>query len=407
MRTLYSIYHFLMAFFGDVLCGFPSRKLFVIGVTGTKGKSTAVELVSAILETDGKRTALLSTIREKIGSESRRNTWGNTMPGRFAVQRFLRKAVSVGCTHAIVEVTSQGVVQHRHQFINWDAAMFLNIAPEHIESHGSFENYRDAKVEFFRSLAHSRKPVKYFFINEEDINHHYFERAASSILGAKVVFFNRERFYEEVGRNITNAWFVPDFNMENAAAATAVARVLGVGDSVILRALQSFRGVPGRLEYVQDGPFAVVVDYAHTPDSLEKVYEAVNPSRGSRAKRKLICVLGAAGGGRDKWKRPAMGKIAGKYCDAVVLTNEDPYDEYPGEILDQIEEGIRGMSPLRAKKILRVLDRREAVKSAIGLAKKGDTVILTGKGSEAWLHVERGRKLPWNERRTVEEILGT
>ena len=404
MRQLLSLYHYLMAFLGSLRYNLPSRELFVIGVTGTKGKSTVVELASAILEADGKRTALLSSVREKIGDRSRPNTWGNTMPGRFAIQRFLRGAVNAHCAYAIIEVTSQGVVQHRHRFIDWDAAVFVNLAPEHIESHGSFENYRDAKASFFQYLAHSKKPIKYFFVNEEDKNHDFFENAAASTPGGRLIFFRRGLFYREIGGRLANIWFVAGFNMENAAAATAVARAVGVGDDVIVKALRSFRGVPGRLEYVQQEPFAVVVDYAHTPDSLEKVYEAVRPNRTSR--KKLICVLGAAGGGRDKWKRPEMGRIAASECDIVALTNEDPYDENPDEILNQIEEGIRSVTSPRAKEVVRILDRREAIRYAIFHAKNGDVVVLTGKGSETWLHVEGGKKIPWDERRVVEEALG-
>ncbi len=160
---LLGAYHFLLAFLGAVRYGFQSRKLFVVGVTGTKGKSSTLEILSATLEEAGKKTALLGSVRKKILDKSTKDT-DNTMPGRFVIQKFLRDAVKAGVEYALLEVTSEGVVQYRHRFIDWDAAFFLNLAPEHIERHGSFKNYRAAKVSFFSSLSHSRKPKKYFFV---------------------------------------------------------------------------------------------------------------------------------------------------------------------------------------------------------------------------------------------------
>ena len=151
------------------------------------------------------------------------------------------------------------------------------------------------------------------------------------------------------------------------------------------------------MEYAQKEPFSVVIDYAHTPTSLEKVYESLSHSK---IKGNLICVLGAAGGGRDKWKRPVMGKIASQYCQKIILTNEDPYDENPKEIINDIKKGIEDNS-----RVLEILDRKEAIREAIRSAKRGDTVIITGKGSEVWLHEARGKKIPWNERQIVEELL--
>jgi len=414
-----SFYHFFLAFLGNIIFRFPSRHIFVIGVTGTKGKSTVIELINAILEASGKKTALLSSVRQKIGEKVSENFYGNTMPGRFAIQKFLRQAVNAGCEYAIVEVTSQGVVQHRHRFIDWDAAIFINLAPEHIESHGSFEKYRQAKVSFFRYLIHSRKPRKYFFINEEDANHHYFEEEARVIENGKIVFFSRERFIKDElssyydlstkqSRQLIGDWLLADFNLENAAAAVSFARSQGIDWYIIKKALDKFKGVPGRFEFIKKSPFAVVIDYAHTPDSLKKVYETLESTLlSSRSAGEMICVLGAAGGGRDKWKRPVMGKIAAEYCNKVILTNEDPFDEDPEEIIRQIEEGfLETVTPrLKMRNYFKILDRRAAIRKAISLAKKGDVVILTGKGVESSIRMRHGKKIPWNERKEVEEAL--
>jgi len=410
---LKSTYHYCLACLGNILYGFPSKKIFVLGVTGTKGKSTTLELINAILEAAGKKTALVSSIRFKVGDDSKQNTTGMTMPGRFFIQRFLRKAVNSGCQYFLMEVTSQGILQHRHRFIDFDAAIFTNLHPEHIESHGSFEKYRDAKISFFRYVAgKSKKFGKLFFINKNDAAG---ARFADRVIGSgKVVYFAIDDFVRRPGdgRARLSEWLKNDFNMANAAAAAAFAESQNIGWPIIEKTFSSFSGVPGRMEYISREPFAVVIDYAHTPDSLEKVYQAL---RGA-APGNLICVFGAAGGGRDKWKRPVMGKIAAEYCDQIILTNEDPYDEQPEAIINQIADGCsqvqnppepkQGLVRGTAKsKIQKIINRREAINNAIDSARKGDAVIITGKGSEPWMHVARGEKIPWNEKETVLEIL--
>ena len=196
-----------------------------------------------------------------------------------------------------------------------------------------------------------------------------------------------------------SAWLQNDFNLENVAAAVAFAKSQDIPFDMIFRALEIFPGVSGRVEYIRKEPFAVVVDYAHTPESLEAVYEAVS----ERKSRPLICVLGSAGGGRDKWKRPRMGAIAGQYCKEIILTNEDPYDEPPEQILDEIERGIFGAAS--ETQYEKILDRREAIAKALAIAKPGDAVVLTGKGSESFIHIAGGKRIPWNERAVVEELL--
>lgn len=402
MNILFSIYHWLWAFWGNVLYGFPSWKLFVVGVTGTKGKSTTIELMNTILEASGKKTALISTVRRKIGDKSEKNTAGNTMPGRFAIQKFLWEAVRAGCTHVLIEVSSQGILQHRHKFIAWDVAAFLNIAPEHVEAHGSFEKYRGAKVEFFKDVVDSPKLRKYFIINADDGNHTYFLDVVKDKQGSDVIYFSKHKFLsDKLGgrKELLGSWLSADFNIENASAAFALAQILEIEWSVVERGLKSFGGVSGRLDVIQREPFAVVVDYAHTPDSLTAVYDVLRRDYKSQS-GKMICVLGSAGGGRDKWKRSEMGKIAGEKCDAIILTNEDPYDEKPEDVVAQVRAGV-----ISNKNIYEIIDRRDAIKKALSLAGSGDVVIATGKGSEQSIHVAGGKKTPWNERQVFEEEL--
>ena len=199
MRILKSWYHYLLAWLGSIIYGRPSRDIFVLGITGTKGKSTVVELVNAILEAAGKKTAILSSMRQKVGSDNEQNLTDNTMPGRFFIQKFLRRATAAGCQYAIIEVTSEGVAQSRHRFIDFDAALFLNLHPEHIERHGSFEKYRAAKVKFFFDAARqSNKQRKLFFINEHDAAGRYFSDAVAGL--SQIFYFSRQKLANKFGR---------------------------------------------------------------------------------------------------------------------------------------------------------------------------------------------------------------
>ncbi len=399
MNSIRSSYHYLLAWLGNKIYREPSKKIFIIGITGTKGKSTVTELIDAILETAGKRTAVSSSVRFKIDNESRPNSTGMSMPGRFFLQRFLSEAVVRGCDYAIIEVTSQGILQHRHRFVDFDAALVTNLEPEHIEAHGSFENYRDSKTGFFHDVAlHSGKSPKFFFINSDMRDYEFFSAAAADY--GKIVLFNKK----DMVKVKIKTKLIGEFNLENIAAAVAFARSRNIDWDTIRQAVEAFDGVPGRLEFVQKTPFSVVIDYAHTPDSLEKVYQTLKANSSKLKAGKLICVLGAAGGGRDMWKRPVMGEIAAKYCDSIILTNEDPFDEDPSRILSQIKSGItRSQFPI--SKVKEILDRREAIRTAIRSAKKGDSVIITGKGSESSMRVAGGKQIPWNEKEIVTKIL--
>ena len=381
------IYHFFLAWGTSAIYGHPSRKIKVVGVTGTKGKSTVVELLNSILTSAGEMVVLSSSNRFQVGEKSWDNNTGNTMPGRGKIQKLLRDGVKAGCSYGIVEVVSEGIVQHRNKFIDFDIAVFIGLHPEHIESHGSLEKYREAKLSFFRDVKkHSKKKNKKFVLNKNNEHGKYF----AEIAGDDAVF------YGTYGGPLTIAG---DFNRENAAAAVEVARIFGISEDVIEKALQKFPGVPGRMEFIQEEPFRVVVDYAHTPDSLEIVYRNLKSGGGG-----LICVLGSAGGGRDKWKRPKLGKIASENCREIILTDEDPFDEDPVQILKEIKSGISN-SKIQTSNVYEILDRKEAIRKAVELARDGDTVIVTGKGSEKYIRVRNGKRIPWSDRNAVLETL--
>jgi len=380
------IYHYLLSLLGALLYGFPSLKLTVIGVTGTSGKSTVVELIARILQENGLNVASLSSIKFKIKEKEWENKLKMTMPGRFKIQKFLRQAVKAGCKYAVLEVTSEGIKQYRHKFIKFDVAVFTNLTPEHIESHGSFEKYREAKADLFK------KTKKVHIINLDDKNALYFwEIPAEKKIGYKI---------KEAESLLKNLKLFGDFNLYNALAAVHVCLFLGVSLDNCKRVLEKVEGIPGRMEIVIKEPFKVVVDYAHTPDALEKVYKTIQGSDyffpTSEKQKNLICVLGACGGGRDKWKRPVLGKIAAKYCQEVIVTNEDPYDENPLEIIEQVVENIK-------EKARKILDRREAIREALKLANNSSVVVITGKGCEPWICLANGKKIPWDDRQVVKE----
>ncbi len=432
---LQPIYHFLWAFFSALWYGFPSQKLVVVGVTGTKGKTTVVELIHSILEASGAKVASLSSLRFKIGSEEIRNEFKMTMPGRGFVQKFLTDAANAGCRYAVIEVTSQGIQQFRHRFISFSAAVVTNVAAEHIEAHGSFEEYLRAKLDLFWRLNKDGVAV----INAGDPAAERFAAATPAhrvFYGASGIRTSGEQWRVEdyqrqdgiqfalvserknangVKRLDMRSPLEGEFNMQNILAAAAFGLSRHLSFSAIAEGTRNVSGVPGRMEWIQRKPFGVMVDYAHTPDSLRAVYKFLslqvykpeNPADKltNLQTSKLICVLGAAGGGRDRWKRPEMGRIAAEFCDRIVLTNEDPYDENPETIMKEIAEGIPSSKFQVPSSILMILDRREAIREALAAAKKRDTVVITGKGAEPWLMGPAGTKIPWDDRVVAREEL--
>ncbi len=405
------LYHWGLAFLGSIF--YPvDKKLILVGVTGTKGKTTTLELLNTVLEANGAKTALLSSVRMKIADTTAKNMTGNSMPGRFYIQKFLRRAAAAGCTHALIEVTSEGIKLSRDRFIPWRVALLTNLSAEHIESHGSFEKYRDAKGSF---LAYALRHGAAVFLNRDDAENtgFYANMLRQVRANPDITLFSGVdvAWVDDLPSSASDPHtFVLKFNKENAAAARAIALRLDVPEAAIRPALESFAGVPGRTEFVQTTPFAAVVDYAHTPDSLMKAYDALRTSPYRAPTGRLICVLGSAGGGRDKWKRPLMGRIAAEYCDEIILTNEDPFDEDPETILKEIAAGFttaqnqRFASPDSYRVII---DRQEALDAAVRDAKPGDVVIATGKGSESTIRLARGATIPWNEREAMQRAIGS
>ncbi len=397
-------WHFPQAVLANLYYGFPTKKLKVIGVTGTNGKTTTTTLIGNLLEATGKKVAVASTIATRINGIETVNATKFTTASPWAVQKFLKRALEAKCEYVVLEVSSHALDQYRVWGIAFLGAVVTNVTREHLDYHGTIENYRAAKEKLFRLaewgavnldmerpetfLAHTTNPFTYSTKDEtasvmaKDINLD-FKGASFAALGS--------RFETHLAGL---------FNVENALAMIAVGKALDLPIEAMRQAFEKTHGVPGRMELVSNDLGAdIVIDYAVTPDALEKLYATVSVLKIPGTK--IIHVFGACGE-RDRGKRPIMGQIAGDNADIVILTNEDPYYEDAEKIIDEVEAGIERKK--EGENFYRIFDRREAIRKALALAETGDIVLITGKGAEETMAVG-GKRIPWKERQVIEEEL--
>ena len=399
-------YHYAMALAGAVFYRFPSRKLTVIAVTGTKGKTTVTELIHNCLRAAGHKVALSNTIHFIVDGVEERNLYKMSMPGRMFMQRFLRRAVTAGCEYAVIEATSEGSKFFRHRFIAMDALVFTNLTPEHVESHGSFENYKNAKLDIAKQLARGGKKNTVLVVNGDDSHSVDFLKEQAS--DKRRYFLSDAEPYEVSAKNIEFVWrgtkaftsLTGLFNLSNVVAALSVCEAFGIDEAGALRGIAETREVKGRVERIDRGqPFDVIVDYAHTVESLEALY-------GAFAGKRIVALLGNTGGGRDTWKRPAMAKVAAAHAAKVILANEDPYDEDPMKIVREMADAIPEAKPEI------ILDRRAAIAAAIRYAAqafkvdgKPTAVLISGKGTDPYIMEAAGARTPWSDAQVAAEEL--
>ncbi len=444
-KAVQPVYHYLFNLLAAIVYKFPSNELIIIGVTGTTGKTTSTYLIAKTLENAGYKTGFTSTAMFNDGKREWMNDKKMTMIGRFFTQRILRQMVKNNCKYAIVETTSEGIEQFRHKFINYDILVFTGLYEEHIESHGSFENYKKAKGKLFAHLSKCatkriddsktvirsesgikkidlNRVKKVIIANGNDKHLDYFinfkanEKIVYKQVGAKVnidLSNVQELDYEflsadsqginfKIEEQELNLKLLGAFNVENTMNAYSVAVSQNISKEKIKKGLESISGVAGRLEGIDEGQdFSVIVDYAFEPNALNKLYETLSLF----THNKIIHVLGSAGGGRDIARRPKLGKIAGNNADIVIITNEDPYDEDPELIIDQVSLGAEKAGKKNKVDLFRIIDRREAIAKAVSLAETGDIVLVTGKGNEQAICVAGGEKIDWDDRVVVREIL--
>ncbi len=415
-ESVWLLYHRLQATLASIWYRNPSKSLVIVGVTGTKGKSTTCNFIWSVLQTTGHKTALTGTANFRIGGHEELNPYHLSMPGPWIIQKFLRRAVKAGCSHAVVEVTSEGIKQHRHRGIDYDVAVFTNLTPEHLPSHGgSFENYRAAKGQLFATLARSSKKSTIKVLNNDSDQVDFFAQFHSSKTITYGMHHQADLMATDIAHSAHGVQFVIGsgqysiqfpgyFNVSNALAAVAVARALGIGVDHIRAGIAHLEGVPGRMERIDAGQnFSVWVDYAHEKESMGGLLEALHAIR-KEMSQNIIVLLGAEGGGRDKTKRPIMGHQVGEMADYVVISNVDPYEDDPLPIIEDIAKAAEEKGKVRDKNLFCIEDRRAGIAKALSLANPGDLVAITGKGAEQSI-VIGGVKSDWDDRDVVREEL--
>lgn len=407
-KPLYSLlipyYHLALSFLGMIIYKHPSKNICLIGVTGTKGKSSVTEILGHILRGDNRKVATLSTIQFSIADSHERNLFKMTMPGRFFVQKFLRQAVDAGCTHAVVEMTSEGAEQHRHRFLSINGLVFTNLSPEHIESHGSFEKYKTAKLKLAKAVEKSAQPNSFLVANIDDeygkefLHFTVVNKLPYSLKDLSLYTLHKDSMSLVLEGKTIRVPLIGLFNVYNVLTAITAARQLGVSLESIQSSLEKLPVISGRVEKfyspeTSSRKITAVVDYAHTPDSLTKLYEAF-------PNQYKVCILGNTGGGRDTWKRPEMASIAEKFCNQIILTNEDPYDEDPEKIISEMAEGIEDKSKLTIE-----MDRRAAIELALTAAPDEAVVLISGKGTDPFIMGPNGTKEVWSDAQVVKESI--
>ena len=410
--------------------GYPAQQLCTIGITGTDGKTTTSNLINTILETAGLRTGLMTTANFKMLGQEWENTTRQSTLEALEVQQLLRRMLDNGVTHAIVEATSHGLVLERVHGCAFDVGVVTNITHEHLDFHKTLDAYRRAKARLFEMLDPERRkhvantyaysasvlpPRPVAILNRDDVSYEILkpycrvpildygiEKPASVRAVDIELHAHSTRFRVVVpdGEQMIETRLVGRFNVSNCLAAIATSYSQGISLDVIARGLATVQGVSGRMESIDEGqPFAVIVDYAHTPDSLEKVLATLRPLTPGR----LSVVFGSAGE-RDVQKRPIMGRIAAQMADFFVITDEDPREEDREAILHEIAAGAEAVGKREGRDFLCIADRTEAIRTAFAYARKGDAILLAGKGHEQSIIIGR-EKRPWDDRRVAREQL--
>lgn len=445
-----AIVHAARARLAAVRAGYPAKKLICIGVTGTKGKSTTVHLISSILRAAGQKVGHVSTVEFNINGEVEVNNTNKTNLPPHQLQGLLKRMVRAGCRYAVLEVSSHGIHQQRLFGIPFKVAVLTNMGHDHLDYHHTFKEYRDQKLRLFTLPS-----ITTAVVNGDDSNAHHFLEATTAndrivyttaptppvttkdatVVTATHISLNPAgasfKLETDTENTAIRLHLSGQFNVYNALAAASVGLALNLKLGTIKQGLEAVPGIPGRMEQLDTNRgFSIIVDYAHTADSLEAIYQTLRPV----VRGKLIAVFGATGD-RDRTKRPIMGATAARYADYVILTDEEPYTEDPQAIIDEIAAGVpRGRSLFAGRKTSarprqemkvkdvhqflkrdhttdgehewwwRIPDRREAITKAIDLAGFDDLIVVTGMGAQNYKIVGK-EQLPWNDRAVIEEIL--
>ncbi len=387
----------------------PAKNLKVVAVTGTNGKTTTLNFINEILKEAGYKTAMFTTAVIEVAGDRKINDLNATVASTAEMQRFFRDAKRAKVDYTLLEITSHALDQHKLDGVPIHMAIMTNLTQDHLDYHKTMANYAAAKSKLFAGSP------RFIVLNRDDEWYEYFDQFPA--LAQKITYGKHEDAearieYTKLYRKGSEATVVidhqtklelatalpGDFNIYNMTAATAAAYLLDVELNDIIEGVANLESVPGRFERVETGKdFDVIVDYAHTPDALEKFLSAAKEI----TKNRIILVFGATGD-RDKGKRPIMGEIAAHLADRIILTDEESYTENPDAIRAEVMQGIE--TAKGTAKTTEIADRREAIKKALAVAKKGDMVLITGMGHEKF-RIENGKKIPWNDAEVVHELL--
>lgn len=403
-----------MAALSAAYFGYPSREMRVIGVTGTNGKTTTTHLIKAILEEAGHGVGLIGTIHTLIGNQAL--PVKNTTPDSLELQKLLRQMLDHKLSYAVMEVSSHALAAGRVDGCEYDTAIFTNLTRDHLDFHETFENYAEAKAQLFEGLgqAYTKQGPKTSIINIDDEYGAYmadkstakvwtYGKAPGTDLQARDVKITAKgtsfTVVTPVGEIELHLKITGMFNVYNVMAAIGAALAENIETAVIKRALEKFGSVAGRFELVDEGqPFAVVVDYAHTPDGLENILQTAKEF----AEGRIIAVFGC-GGDRDRTKRPIMGALAARYADYAVVTSDNPRSEEPDAILKEIETGIKEAGATPDKYTL-IVDRKTAIREALNMAQPEDIILIAGKGHETY-QILKDKTIDFDDREVAREIL--
>ncbi|MCH7413392.1 UDP-N-acetylmuramoyl-L-alanyl-D-glutamate--2,6-diaminopimelate ligase [Belliella sp. R4-6] len=381
----------------------PSSKLKIVAVTGTNGKTTTATLLYQLFVEMGYVVGLLSTVENKINDEIIPAT--HTTPDALSIQALLRKMVDAGCTHCFMEASSHAIVQERTSGVRLTGAIFTNISHDHLDYHGTFDEYIKAKKKLFDELPKD----SFALINADDkrgmvmlqntkATRQSFGLKYPADFKAKILTNALEGL--ELDINGKQVWFrmIGEFNAYNILGVMATAVLLGEDEDEVLMQLSKVQGAQGRFDKISIAGITAIVDYAHTPDALENVLKTI---QGVRSGGEQVITVVGCGGNRDKTKRPIMAKIATQLSDKVILTSDNPRNEEPMAILREMEAGV---NPVDFKKTMIIEDRREAIKTAGIMANKGDIILIAGKGHETYQEI-KGVKYPFDDREIVKELI--
>ena len=388
-------------FYGD-----PSRKLKLVGVTGTNGKTTIATLLYNMFRKFGHKCGLLSTVCNYIEGEA--IPADHTTPDPIELNRLLAQMVDAGCEYAFMECSSHAIAQKRIGGLKFAGGLFTNLTRDHLDYHKTFENYRDAKKAFFDGLEKDAFAIT----NADDKNgmimvqnckaqvKTYSTRTMADFK-AKIIECHFEGMYLDINGREVGVQFIGKFNVSNLLAVYGAAVMLGKKPEDILLILSTLKSVNGRLEPIHSPEgYTAIVDYAHTPDALENVLNAIHEVLNGKGKVITVC---GAGGNRDKGKRPLMAQEAVKQSDKVIITSDNPRFEEPQDIINDM---LAGLDQKQMKKVVSIVDRREAIRTACMLAEKGDVILIAGKGHEDYQEI-KGVKHHFDDKEVVREIFNS